>query len=169
MAAPHDDSAGEAEAEAWARARGNGSGDGGAAPTAEAVVLHLGLRADGAERTMRVSGQLSSRFPVLLHRGGRCAERRYPPGRPPASPSQCNVDSRQPPQGPDDDNDEDCEAPRSSAAMLNIFRSIPTQMVGQPPREARPYRALFPLGLLATRLRAGRSLPLPPCGAGAWA
>ncbi|XP_050760482.1 signal peptidase complex subunit 1 [Gymnogyps californianus] len=105
---------------------------------AEAGGCHLGLTEDGAERKGRASGQLSSRLPVLLHRGGRCAEPRYPPIGPAASASQGDADSRQPPQGPEEDEDEeddydeeqdeDCEAPLSAAAMLNIFRSIPTQM-----------------------------------------
>ncbi|GAB0194635.1 signal peptidase complex subunit 1 [Grus japonensis] len=141
MEAQGDDGAGEAEAQA--EARGSGGGDGGAEPTAEAAACHLGLTEDGAERKGRVSGQLSSRFPVLLHRGGRRAEQRYPPSRPAAPASQGDADSREPPQGRDEDEedrddydeeqdeeqDEDCEAPLSAAAMLNIFRSIPTQMI----------------------------------------
>ncbi|KAM6387576.1 signal peptidase complex subunit 1 [Pluvialis apricaria] len=85
---------------------------------------------DGAERRGRVSGHLSSRFPVSLHRGGRRAQQRYPPGRPAASASQGDAGSWQPPRGSDyeEEQDCDCEAPLSAAAMLNIFRSIPTQM-----------------------------------------
>lgn len=46
----------------------------------------------------------------------------------------------------DKKQDEDREAPLSAAAaMLNIFRSIPTQMVGQPPPEDRPRPGPRPL------------------------
>lgn len=102
---------------------------------------------DGAERRGRVSGHLSGRFPVSLHRGGRRAQPWYPPGRPAASASQGDADSWQPPWSSDyeEEQDRDCEAPFSAAAMLNIFRSIPTQMVGQPPREARPRPGPRPL------------------------
>ncbi|XP_010303672.2 signal peptidase complex subunit 1 [Balearica regulorum gibbericeps] len=135
MEAQGDDGAGEAEAQAQAQAEAQGSGGGvGAEPTAEAAACHLRLT-DGAERKGRVSGQLSSRFPVLLHREGRRAEHRYPPSQPAAPASQGDADSREPPQGPDEEDrddydeeqDEDCEA-LLAAAMLNIFRSIPTEM-----------------------------------------
>ncbi|KAM9655294.1 signal peptidase complex subunit 1 [Morphnus guianensis] len=131
MAAKGDGGAGQAEAEA------RGGGGGGAEPMAEAGGGHGGLTEDGAERKGRVSGQLSSRLPVLLQRGGRRAEQRYQPSRPAAAASSLvDGDSRQPSRGPGEESgdaydkkqDEDREAPLSAAAMLNIFRSIPTQM-----------------------------------------
>ncbi|XP_069668555.1 signal peptidase complex subunit 1 [Haliaeetus albicilla] len=133
MAAQGDGGAGQAEAEAEAR-----GGGGGAEPMAEAGGGHGGLTEDGAERKGRVSGQLSSRLPVLPQRGGRRAEQRYPPSRPAAAAAASLVDgdSRQPSRGPGEERgdayekkqDEDRAAPLSAAAMLNIFRSIPTQM-----------------------------------------
>ncbi|XP_052633404.1 signal peptidase complex subunit 1 [Harpia harpyja] len=121
---------GAEQAEAEAR------GGGGAEPMAEAGGGHGGLTEDGAERKGRVSGQLSSRLPVLFQRGGRRAEQRYRPSRPAAASSLVDGDSRQPSRGPGEESgdaydkkqDEDREAPLSAAAMLNIFRSIPTQM-----------------------------------------
>lgn len=151
MALQGDGAAGEAEAEGEAEARGGGGS--GAEPSAEAGGGHGGLTGDGAERKGRVSGQLSSRLAVLLQRGGRRAEQRYPPSRPAAS-SLVDGDSRQPSRGPGEESgdaydkkqDEAREAPLSAAAMLNIFRSIPTQMVGQPPPEHRPRPGPRPLG-----------------------
>ncbi|XP_071611799.1 signal peptidase complex subunit 1 [Heliangelus exortis] len=93
------------------------------------------LEDDGAEGEGRVSGQrISSRLPVLLRRRGRLAEPRYQLRRA-ASAAQGDAAAGHPPWGSDgeegDDEEEveeDCEAPRSAAAMRNIFRSIPTQM-----------------------------------------
>ncbi|KAM8995318.1 signal peptidase complex subunit 1 [Ara ararauna] len=64
---------------------------------------------------MSASGQISSTLPLLRHR----AE----PGDPPS----CSCASQG--SGEDEEEEEEeCEAPLSAAAMLNIFRSIPTQM-----------------------------------------
>ncbi|KAM6062211.1 signal peptidase complex subunit 1 [Chlamydotis macqueenii] len=97
-------------------------GDCDTEPTAEAADCHLGQAEDGVERKGRVSGQLSSRLPVPLQRGGSRAEQRSPRSELAAAS-----------QGPDEedqdqDQDQDREAPLAAAAMLNIFRSIPTQM-----------------------------------------
>lgn len=94
MAPQGDGGAGQARAEAEAEAEARGGG-GCAEPLAEAGGGHGGLTEDGAERKGRVSGQLSSRLPVLLQRGGRRAEQRYPPSRPAAAASLVDGDSRQ--------------------------------------------------------------------------
>ncbi|XP_032860499.2 signal peptidase complex subunit 1 [Tyto alba] len=89
------------------------------------------LREDGAERKGRVSGQLSGCLPLPLPRGRLRAERRDPPSPPAAPASQGDADCRQLPQSPGEEGRGDYEAYREaplSAAMLNIFRSIPTQM-----------------------------------------
>lgn len=97
-----------------------------------------------------------------LHRRGRRAQQ---PNAPEAA--QGEGDSRQQPQGSNLEEEQqqngECEAPLSAAAaMLNIFRSIPTQMVGQPSPEAWPRPGPRPLAA------AGGVVPLPPCGVGTW-
>uniref|UniRef100_A0A8C3K9X3 Signal peptidase complex subunit 1 n=2 Tax=Scolopacidae TaxID=8917 RepID=A0A8C3K9X3_9CHAR len=72
-----------------------------------------------AERRGRVSGHLTGRFPVLLHRGGGRAEDRL---------AAAQGDSWQLPRGIVYGDEEREEGLSAAAIMLNIFRSIPTQM-----------------------------------------
>lgn len=126
----------EAEAEAVeAEAQARGSGE----PLTVAVNRHHWPWGDGAEQDWRVSGQLSRLLPHLLEAQALLGQPLYLPRGAFASAAPSDANSRQSPPGSDgDDTDscEDCEEPRS-AAMLHVFRSIPTQMVGRP-RGARP-------------------------------
>ncbi|XP_054072665.1 signal peptidase complex subunit 1 [Rissa tridactyla] len=95
---------------------------------AEPGSCHLRITEDRAERKGSASGHLSRRFPVPLHRRGRRAQQPYAP-----EAAQGEGDNRQQPQGSNLEEKQqqngECEAPLSAAAaMLNIFRSIPTQM-----------------------------------------
>ncbi|NXI67418.1 SPCS1 peptidase, partial [Anseranas semipalmata] len=104
----------------------------GADPPPEAGGCPVSLTANGAEREARASGQLSTRLPVPQ----RAAAERRPSGRP---APQGHGDSR--PSGDDDGDDsgeaqaedrgESLSSSSSAAAMLDIFRSIPTQMKGR--------------------------------------
>ncbi|XP_075288458.1 signal peptidase complex subunit 1 [Opisthocomus hoazin] len=99
------------------RPRAAGGDHGGGEPTAETAGRQPGLTEDGAGRKGPVSVQLISRLPVPLPRGG-------------VAPSRAAVPpSSRPPPGSDEEEEqeeEDREAPL--AAMLSVFRSIPTQM-----------------------------------------
>ncbi|XP_065543264.1 signal peptidase complex subunit 1 [Lathamus discolor] len=127
---------GEKETETEGQARSWDSSNGRAEPAAEAGDCPPELTEDGAERKRSASGQISSTLPFLPHRGRHSAEHGYPSSRSSASQS-FGGDEEEEDGGEDNDNnnddddeeeqDEECEAPLS-AAMLNIFRSIPTQM-----------------------------------------
>ncbi|XP_030358014.1 signal peptidase complex subunit 1 [Strigops habroptila] len=111
----------EAQAQARSRSRSSSGSDGSAEPTAETGDCRPELTKDGAERKGSASGQISSPLPLLRHR----AEPGYPPSR--SSASQGFGEDEEDDYDEEQD-DEECEAPLSAAAMLNIFRSIPTQM-----------------------------------------
>ncbi|XP_065498384.1 signal peptidase complex subunit 1 [Caloenas nicobarica] len=123
MAAQGNDSAEEVEAEAQIQ----GSGE----PLTAAVHRHHWPWGDGAEQDWRVSGQLSRLLPLLLEAQALRGQPLYLPRGAFATAAPSDANSRQSPpgsDGADTDDSEDCEEPRSAAAMLNIFRSIPTQM-----------------------------------------
>ncbi|XP_065701289.1 signal peptidase complex subunit 1 [Patagioenas fasciata] len=132
MAAQGNDSAEAVEAEAEAveaeavEAEARSSGE----PLTVAVNQHHWPWGDGAEQDWRVSGQLSRLLPLLLEAQALLGQPLYLPRGAFATAAPSDANSRQSPpgsDGEDTDSSEDSEEPRS-AAMLNIFRSIPTQM-----------------------------------------
>lgn len=144
MAAQGNDSAEEAEAEAVeVEAEGEAEAQGSGEPLSAAVNRHRWPWGDGAEQDWRVSGQLSRLLPLLLEAQALRGQPLYLPCGAFGTAAPSDASSRQSApgsDGEDTDDSEDCEGPRSAAAMLNIFRSIPTQMVGRP-GEARSLRA----------------------------
>ncbi|XP_005142323.2 signal peptidase complex subunit 1 [Melopsittacus undulatus] len=114
---------------------GDNSGNSSAEPMAEAEDCPPGLTKDGAERKRSASGQISTPLPFLPHRRRYRTESEDSLSHSFASQSggedEEDKEEEEEDNGDDGDDeeeqDEECEPP-VSAAMLNIFRSIPTQM-----------------------------------------